>query len=101
MDFLSTDLGLAGVHAIATFVFPIVDGEIKSEDSSSDDVEIGNKIKILTRTPSYIGRLVSFPSNWTKSERVVETSRRFTHCLWSQGQKWWVGVCLLAFAGAF
>lgn len=85
MDFLSTDLVLAGLHATATLVFSIVDGEIKSEDSSSDDVEIGNKIRILTRTPSYIKKLVSFPSNWTKSARAVQTSRCFTHCLWSQG----------------
>jgi hypothetical protein len=63
----------------------IVDAEIKSQDRSSDDVEIGSKISILTMTPSFVRKLISLPSNWMKSERVVETSRRFTHCLWSQG----------------
>ena len=82
---LSTDLVLAGLHASATLAFSIVDSEIKSQDRSSDDVEIGSKISILTRTPSCIRKLVSFPSNWTKSERAVETSGRFMHCLWSQG----------------
>jgi hypothetical protein len=62
-NILSTDLVLVGLHVTTTLVFSIVGGEIKSEDSSSIDVELGNKVRILTRTPSYIRKLVSFPSN--------------------------------------
>jgi hypothetical protein len=42
-----------GLHATATLAFPVVDAEIKSQDRLSNDVGIGSKISILTRTPSY------------------------------------------------